>query len=195
MEATINENLSEFLKYLEAPAEYDSIVLQSFMKTDARYLRDLKMNIKGVMKSDFLDAKETALLAYAASITLKNSFLQQYFSKLAKNEGATNDEIMESAACASLLSSNNVLYRFRHFTGKEKYKQLPARLRMNIMMNPVLGKEFFELISLVISAINGCEMCVNAHENSLVEMGSTEERIFDAIRIASVIASADKLVS
>jgi lipoyl-dependent peroxiredoxin subunit D len=39
-----------------------------------------------------------------------------------------------------------------------------TRIKMNIMMKPVTGKEFFELMSLTISAVNGCEMCVNAHE-------------------------------
>lgn len=62
------------------------------------------------------------------------------------------------------------------------------------MMNPVTGKEFFELMSLAISAINGCEMCVNAHENSLIKMGTIEERIFDAIRIASLVTATSKVV-
>jgi len=57
----------------------------------------------------------------------------------------------------------------------------------------VMGKEFFELMSLAISAVNGCEMCVTAHENSLMELGSSEERVFDAVRIASVVVSATKV--
>jgi alkyl hydroperoxide reductase subunit D len=65
---------------------------------------------------------------------------------------------------------------------------------MQIMMKPVTGKEFFELMSLAVSAVNGCEMCVNAHEGSLIKMGATEERIFDAVRIASLVTSAGKVV-
>ena len=61
------------------------------------------------------------------------------------------------------------------------------------MMKPVLGKELFELISLAVSAVNGCELCVNSHEASLIQLGSAEERIFDAVRIASVITSISKL--
>jgi alkyl hydroperoxide reductase subunit D len=60
---------------------------------------------------------------------------------------------------------------------------------MNVMMNPVLGKEFFELMSLVISAVNGCERCVTSHENSVKQHGATEQRIYDAIRLAAVIKS------
>jgi alkyl hydroperoxide reductase subunit D len=60
---------------------------------------------------------------------------------------------------------------------------------MSSMMNPVLGKEFFELVSLVVSALNGCERCVTSHENSVKQHGASEQRIYDAIRLGSVIKS------
>jgi alkyl hydroperoxide reductase subunit D len=62
------------------------------------------------------------------------------------------------------------------------------------MVKPVGGKEFFELISLAVSAVNGCEMCVKSHEASLIELGSKEERIFEAVRLAAVITSLAKIV-
>lgn len=162
--------------------------------SDSKYLRDLKLNLKTVLKTDTLTEKEAMLIALACSVNEKNNVLINYFVEQSKGLLASNEEISEAIACASLLSSNNVLYRFRHFTKKEKYQQLPPRLRMSIMMNPVLGKELFELISLAVSAVNGCEMCVNAHEHSLMELGTSEERVFDAIRIASVITSLGKVI-
>ncbi|RYY11999.1 MAG: hypothetical protein EON55_13170, partial [Alphaproteobacteria bacterium] len=57
------------------------------------------------------------------------------------------------------------------------------------MMNPVLGKEFFELLSLVVSSINGCEMCVTLHEKNLVGHGTEKQRIHDAVRLGAVIKS------
>ena len=45
----------------------------------------------------------------------------------------------------------------------------------------------FELMSLVISSVNGCESCVNSHEESVRKLGSSDARIFDAIRLSSVI--------
>jgi alkyl hydroperoxide reductase subunit D len=77
---------------------------------------------------------------------------------------------------------------------KEKYNEIPARIKMNIMGRPVGGKEFFELMSLAVSAVNGCEMCVKAHEASLIELGAKEERIFESVRLASVITSVSKIV-
>jgi alkyl hydroperoxide reductase subunit D len=58
---------------------------------------------------------------------------------------------------------------------------------MTIMANPVMGKEFFELMSLGISALNGCEMCVNAHEESLMKLGCTQNRVYDAVRLCANI--------
>jgi alkyl hydroperoxide reductase subunit D len=60
---------------------------------------------------------------------------------------------------------------------------------MSAMMNPVLGKELFELMSLLISALNGCERCVTSHENSVKQHGASEPRIYDAIRLGAVIKS------
>jgi len=128
------------------------------------------------------------------AINNNNKPLTQYYTKYAEAQGANAAELSEAAGCASLLASNNVFYRFRHFTQKEKYSQIPARIRMQIMMKPVTGKEFFELMSLTISAVNGCEMCVNAHEDSLIKLGAAEERIFDAIRIASLVTSTGKII-
>ncbi len=64
---------------------------------------------------------------------------------------------------------------------------MPAGLNMNVMISPVPGKEFFELTSLVFSAVNGCESCVNSHKESVRKLGSSDSRIFDSIRLASVI--------
>jgi alkyl hydroperoxide reductase subunit D len=61
-------------------------------------------------------------------------------------------------------------------------------------MSPVLGKEFFELMSLAISALNGCERCVTSHEASVKEQGASEAKVYDSIRLVSVIRSLCVLV-
>lgn len=191
---TKQESVTELLQAVGISENYSNPSIAFLHTGDTRYARDLKINLRNVLQSDLITEKEAALLALSIATNDKNAPLQQYFRQLAAEKGATEAEIAESVSVASLLAANNVLYRFRHFTNKEKYNQLPARIKMNIMMNPVLGKELFELASLVVSAVNGCEKCVNAHENSLIEMGTREERIFESIRIASVIQSLSKIV-
>ncbi|WP_207429537.1 carboxymuconolactone decarboxylase family protein [Pedobacter sp. SYSU D00535] len=188
------EVIKELLESINLPAEYRTNSLELLEKGESRYVRDLKVNFSSTLTSDHLSAKEIGLIGASIAVNNHNKPLLSFFTNFAESNGATAEEIAEAAACASLLASNNIFYRFRHFTQKEKYTQIPARIRMQIMMKPVTGKEFFELMSLAISAVNGCEMCVNAHEDSLIKLGTTEERIFDAVRIASLITATGKLI-
>jgi len=163
-------------------------------KTDFKYLRDLKLNFNSTLTSEHLSEKECGLIGLSIAANNQNAILITYYTNYALNNGATEEEVAEAVSCASLLASNNVFYRFRHFTQKEKYGQIPARIRMQLMMKPITGKEFFELLSLAVSAVNGCELCVNAHEDSLIKLGCTEERIFDAVRIASIVTATGKVI-
>lgn len=191
---TYSESTREFLDFLKLDQEYRSNSLDLLEGGKSRYLADLKLNFKNSFESDLLSRKEVSLLGVSLAVNASNTGLKQFFTESANSEGATEAEIAEAVGCASLLSANNVLYRFRHFVNKEKYNEIPARIKMNIMARPVNGKEFFELMSLAVSAVNGCEMCVKSHEQSLIELGSKEERIFEAVRLAAVITSVTKVI-
>lgn len=188
------EVIQEILTNLGLEPGYRTPALSLLENGESKYLRDLKLNFNSTLTSEHLNGKEAALIGVSIAVNNSNKPLTDFYTRFAGENGATSEEIAESAACASLLASNNVFYRFRHFTQKEKYGRIPARIRMQIMMKPVTGKEFFELLSLAVSAVNGCEMCVNAHEDSLIKMGTTEERIFDAVRIASLVTATGKIV-
>ena len=188
------EVIQEILQGIGLDNAYRTESLSLLETGESRYLRDLKLNFTSTLTSAHLSNKECALLGLSVAVNNNNVPLIQFFGKYAEEQGATAAEKGEAAACASLLASNNVFYRFRHFTQKEKYTQIPARIRMQIMAKPVTSKEFFELMSLVVSAVNGCEMCVNAHEDSLIKLGTTEERVFDAVRIGSLVTSAGKII-
>ena len=196
MESTVtySETTQEFLEFLKLEKDYSTYTLDLLEEGKSRYLADLKLNFKNSFESEYLSKKEIALLGVSLAVNATNKILRAFFSDNARQEGATAEEIAEAVACASLLSANNVFYRFRHFLNKEKYNEIPARIKMNIMARPVTGKEFFELISLAVSAVNGCEMCVKAHEASLIELGAKEERIFEAVRLGAVITSLTKVV-
>ena len=188
------EVIQEILQSIGLDKDYRTTSLTLLEKGESRYLRDLKLNFTSTLTSAHLTAKECALLGLSIAVNNNNAPLTSYFTKYAEEQEATAAEIGEAVGCASLLASNNVFYRFRHFTQKEKYTQIPARIRMQLMMKPVTGKEFFELMSLAVSAVNGCEMCVNAHEDSLIKLATTEERIFDAVRIASLVTATGKVI-
>ncbi|NCD69494.1 carboxymuconolactone decarboxylase family protein [Mucilaginibacter agri] len=188
------EVIQELLESVALDKSYRTEALTLLENGESRYVRDLKLNFNSTLTSEHLSTKECALLGLSTAVNNNNKALTNYYTKYAEEQGATAADIAEAVGCASLLASNNIFYRFRHFTQKEKYTQIPARIRMQLMMKPVTGKEFFELMSLAISAVNGCEMCVNAHEDSLIKLGTTEERIFDAVRIASLVTATGKVV-
>ncbi|MDJ1500634.1 carboxymuconolactone decarboxylase family protein [Xanthocytophaga agilis] len=182
-----HETLSSLLEELKVADYQPTAEVDKLAEVDHRYLRDLRINVTNALKYDNLSKKESYLLALAVAINEKHATLKTTFEALAKGEGATDAELAETVACVSLLNVNNVFYRFRHFTKKEYYEQTPAGIKMSIMMNPVLGKEFFELMSLGVSALNGCEMCVNAHEESILKVGGSQARIYDAVRLTAII--------
>lgn len=188
------ETIQELLAIVGLNAEYRNEALSLLEQGGSRYSRDLKLNFNSTLTSNHLTERECALIGLSISVNNNNAVLTGFFEKQAIAKEATAEEIAEAVGCASLLALNNVFYRFRHFTGKEKYTQIPARVRMQIMSSPVTGKEFFELMSIAVSAVNGCEMCVNAHEESILKLGATEERVFDAVRIASIVTSAGKVI-
>ena len=195
MEATeiYSDSTRELLEFLNVGTDYRTDSLDLLEEGKSRYVADLKVNFRNSLESEHLNKKEIGLLGVALAVNDNNALLKEFFSRFASDEGATAEELAEAVGCASLLSANNIFYRFRHFVKKDKYNEIPARIKMNIMGRPAPGKEFFELMSVAISAVNGCEMCVTAHEKSLIELGSKEERIFEAVRLAAVITSTSKV--
>lgn len=191
----LTETKEELLKDLRIETNGHLASLEAMSAGETRYIKDLKINLKNALGSDNLSSKESNLIALAVAVNEKNNDLIQNFTKAAAEHGATEAEIAETHACASLLAVNNVFYRFRHFMKKDSYSNMPAGIKMNIMLSPVLGKEFFELMSLAVSAVNGCEMCVVSHEASVRKLGSSEARIFDAVKLAAIIRGLSSAVN
>lgn len=181
---TANNLLNELLLSDYKPSKNLSILIE----TNANYIKDLRINVSNVLHNNqHLHKKEVYLLALSVAINEYFLPLQQSFITLAKQEGATEQDIAEVVACTSLMNTNNIYYRFRHFVEKEFYRTQPAGIKMGLMSKPVLGKELFELLSLVISSLNGCASCVVTHEQSVVQNGSAETRILEAIKLGAVI--------
>ena len=193
METITNDTLKGLMTVINHQADVPK-ALSDMAEQDARYLKDLKINVSNALTYENLSEKESALLALSVAINEKSKSLITSFTEKAKEKGATDAEISETYACVSLLNVNNVFYRFRHFTKKEFYTATPAGIKMTIMGNPVLGKEFFELMSLAVSALNGCELCVNAHEESLMKLGTSQQRVYDAVRLTANIKGLSVLL-
>lgn len=61
---------------------------------------------------------------------------------------------------------------------------------MNVIGSPGIDKADFEMMSLAISAINGCGMCMDAHVHEITKVGISKQGVQSCIRIAAVINAA-----
>jgi len=184
-----NETIAGLLQELGMDPAFSSNSLSSLATANNRYLKDLKLNVTSTLGTANLTRKEAYMIALAVAVNERHPELVNAFEQLAKKEGASIEEVGEVHACASIMGINNIFYRFRHYMHDvEYYNKQSAGLRMSVLMNPIMGKSLFELVSLVVSAVNGCERCVVAHERSVKEEhGASEPRIYDAIRLGAVI--------
>ncbi|RKH38122.1 carboxymuconolactone decarboxylase family protein [Corallococcus sicarius] len=154
--------------------------------------KDTRLNLSAVLESTTLTPEQRWGTAVACAFAARNERLKEAMLNEAKTAlGEKSGPVIEDArAAASLMAMNNVFYRFRHMVGKESYATKRAGLRMNRLAQVLTNKVDFELVCLAVSAINGCEMCIQNHEKVVLDGGLTEDHVHDAVRIASVIHAA-----
>ncbi|MFM9376229.1 carboxymuconolactone decarboxylase family protein [Gordonia sp. VNK21] len=157
------------------------------------YAKDLKLNLGSVSRTTALNEEQLwgTLLATAAA-TRNATVLREVADEAADTLSA--EAYNAALGAASIMGMNNVFYRGRGFLGG-KYDDLRPGLRMNIIGNPGVEKANFELWSLAVSAINGCEHCVAAHENVVREAGLDRETVFEALKVASIVQGVGQAIT
>ena len=151
--------------------------------------KDIRLNLQSVLQGGPLTPAQRWGTAVAAALAARNPRLRDALVAEARRE--VEEAVIEDArAAAAIMAMNNVYYRFRHIVGKASYGEKPARLRMNRLVQPAGSKVDFELYALAVSALNGCETCVQAHERTVLEGGLSEDHVHDAVRIAATVKAA-----
>ena len=157
------------------------------------YAKDVKLNLSSLANDEGLNDQQKWGTFLASALATR----QAEVIALIEEEAADNlsAEALEAAkAAAAIMAQNNVYYRFVHLASNSEYGTLPAKLRMNVMGNPGVDKGDFELWSLAVSAINGCGMCIDAHEAELKKAGFSTEQIQTSVRIAASVAAAAAVI-
>lgn len=150
------------------------------------YAKDLKLNLQAVLKQPELTEQQAWGTAVASAIASRNAEITEYLLEEAKAH-LSPEALYAAKAAAAIMGMNNIWYRFGHLSGNEKYADIPARLRMQVIRTHGSDPVDFELWCVAVSAINGCGRCVSSHEAVLREKGVTEETILAAVRIAAVL--------
>ncbi|MGB3455292.1 MAG: carboxymuconolactone decarboxylase family protein [Litorimonas sp.] len=153
------------------------------------YAKDIKLNLGRVLAADGMDGlskDQVAGIALASAYATKNRAVID----AVEGELSADAAIVTAAkAAATVMAMNNVYYRFVHLVGGE-YSKMPANLRMNVIGNPGIDKVDFELMSLAVSAMNGCGMCMEAHVAEVTKHGVKPAGVQTSIRIGAVLAAA-----
>jgi lipoyl-dependent peroxiredoxin subunit D len=161
--------------------------LEEVIENLPSYAKDLKLNFSTVVRQQSeLTEQQLWGTVVSSAIASRN----EHLIAAAVDEAATHltPEALDAAkAAAAIMGMNNIFYRFKHLTSNEKYLSMRGGLRMNVMRTHGIDPVEFELWATVVSAINNCAACVDAHEKTLREKGFTEEKLLVAIRIAAVL--------
>ena len=72
---------------------------------------------------------------------------------------------------------------------------MPARLRMTVIADPGVDKTDFELWCMAVSAVNGCGMCLDAHEEELRKRSVPSAAIQTVLRIAAVVNAVSRVMA
>ncbi len=150
------------------------------------YAKDLKLNLSSIVRSTELNEQQLwgALVACAAAT--KSERLLKAVADDAL-EVLSEEAFHAALGAASIMGMNNVFYRTKGQL-EGRYDDLRAGLRMNIIANPGVPKSDFELWSMAVSAMNGCQHCLEAHETVVRDAELPRTAVFEAIRVASIIA-------
>ena len=160
------------------------------------YAKDLSLNLSSLAAEAGLNEQQKWGCFVAAAYAVGSGPVIKAVNASAGEAGLSPEALEAAKGAAAIMAMNNVYYRALHImrTGEE-YRTLPARLRMTLIGNPGVPKDDFELWSLAVSAVNGCGMCIDAHEAELKKHGFSNVQIQVALRIAAVVNAVSRVVN
>ena len=156
------------------------------------FAKDLKLNLSSLTRTTELSEQQLWGTFLATAAATRNETVLAEIADEAKDH-LSEEAINAAYAAASIMAMNNVAYRAKSWLGDD-YAQVRMGLRMNVIANPGIEKADFELFSLAVSTVNGCEHCTIAHENTLKGEGLTKETIFEAVKVAATITGVAQAI-
>jgi len=169
-----------------------------FNGRESTIARDLKMNLKSLAENSSLSASEYGLIALAVASAKKLGSLREIAITELLAEKVAHETLNEAIEAPGIMGLLNTYYKFKKFmktsnpAAESDYG--PAKLRMQSLASPKMGKETFELVSLALSLVNGCEQCVVAHEEALRKLNVPADKIHDVIRLTASLFGATQLL-
>jgi len=158
------------------------------------YAKDLSLNLSSLAAETALSEQQKWGCFVASAYAAGSGPVIRALEASAQAAGVSPEALHAAKGAAAIMGMNNIYYRALHLVrNADEYRALPARLRMTIIGNPGVEKNDFELWSMAVSAVNGCGMCMDAHEAELKKHAVTALQIQTALRIAAVVNAVSQV--
>jgi alkyl hydroperoxide reductase subunit D len=169
--------------------------LDALRETLPAYAKDLSLNLSSLAAETLLTDQQKWGAFVASAYAVGQPAVVKALEAAATEAGLSPEALNAAKSAAAIMGMNNVYYRAIHLASNKEYATLPARLRMNVLANPGVEKVDFELWSTAVSAVNGCGMCLDAHEAELKKRGVAAQQIQAALRIAAVVNAVSRVIA
>ncbi|MBI1406699.1 MAG: alkyl hydroperoxide reductase [Caulobacter sp.] len=159
------------------------------------YAKDLSLNLSSLTNETLLTDQQKWGALVASAHAVGQPLVVRNIEAAARAAGLSEEALNAAKGAAAIMGMNNVYYRSLHLMKNKEYGTLPAKLRMNLLANPGVEKIDFELWSTAVSAINGCGMCLDAHEAELKKHGVPNTSVQAALRIAAAVNAVSRVIA
>jgi lipoyl-dependent peroxiredoxin subunit D len=160
--------------------------LKMFADALPDYAEEVKRNVDMLLADPLLDeARRAGLILACAHGTGHRPLVAAAEAEAA---GRLGPAIAQAArVAAARMAMTNVYHRFVHLVSAPDYARLPSRLHIDRRVDPAVSKADVELFGLAVSAMNGCGLCIDAHEAALRRHGVPPEIVQIAVRCAAIL--------
>lgn len=169
--------------------------LDALRETLPAYAKDLSLNLSSLAAETVLSDQQKWGCFVASAYAVGEPAVVKAINAAAAEAGLSEAAATAAKAAAAIMGMNNIYYRALHLLSNPEYRALPARLRMNVLANPGAEKVDFELWCTAVSAVNGCDSCLDAHEHALKKHEIPALQIQAALRIASVVHAVSRVMA
>jgi len=157
------------------------------------YARDLSLNLASLARETVLtDSQKWGCFVACAHAGGVRAVIEA--AEAGAREAGLPQTVIDCAKSASAITTmNNVYYRSTQLLSNGEYRTLPAKLRMSALASCSAPKADFELWSLAVSALHGCGLCLDSHEQELRRQRIPAASLHSALRIAAVVAAVSRV--
>jgi alkyl hydroperoxide reductase subunit D len=103
--------------------------------------------------------------------------------------GWSEGQVAEILAVTATAAMYNVFYKFQHGVSDDGLAKTKPMLRAHTWHKTSLDATLTELIAILVSVINSCDYCIDAHTHKALNAGVTREQIQEAMRLSATMTA------